>query len=323
MKIHANARTCPNSRKLLVKRIEEENWSLRAAAEAAGVSERSARKWLGRWRAEGDAGLLDRSSAPRRVPSRLPADRLAAMEALRRLRMTAAEIAEVLGMALSTVSRWLARIGLGKRSRLEPPEPPNRYERKRPGELIHVDIKKLGRISIRGAGHRVTGNRKSQFELTRGGERKKATGWEFVHVCVDDATRLAYVEVLPDEKGATAAGFLRRAASWFKGMGIEVERVLSDNGACYRSEVHARACAELEMRHLFTRPYRPRTNGKAERFIQTLTNRWAYGAIYGSSAERTAALPGWLDHYNFRRRHGSLGHKAPATRLAELEQRGE
>lgn len=320
MKIHANARTCPNSRKLLVRRIEEEDWSLMAAAEAAGISERSARKWLARWRAEGEAGLLDRSSAPKRVPSRLSADRLEAIEALRRLRMTAAEIAEVLGMALSTVSRWLRRIGLGKRSALAPPEPPNRYERKRPGELIHVDVKKLGRISAKGAGHRVTGHRKSQFK--RGPDHgRRVTGWEFVHVCVDDATRLAYVEVLADEKGPTAAGFLRRAASWFKGMGVTVERVLSDNGACYRSGAHAQACAELGMRHLFTRPYRPRTNGKAERFIQTLTNRWAYGAIYGSSAERTAALSGWLDHYNFRRRHGSLGHQPPAARLAELEQR--
>jgi transposase InsO family protein len=268
----------------------------------------------------GPAGLEDRSSAPLRVPSRLPADRLEAMQALRRLRMTAAEIAEVLGMALSTVSRWLARIGLGKRSRLQPPEPPNRYERKRPGELIHVDVKKLGRISSRGAGHRVTGNRRGQLKASRDGRQRRVTGWEFVHVCVDDATRLAYVEVLADEKGATAAGFLRRAVAWFQGMGIKVERVLSDNGSCYRSEAHAAACSELGMRHLFTRPYRPRTNGKAERFIQTLTNRWAYGAIYGSSAERTAALPGWLDHYNFRRRHGSLGHRPPAARLAELEQ---
>jgi transposase InsO family protein len=319
MKLHANARTCPKSRRLLVDRLEG-GWSLRSAAEAAGVSERTAAKWLARWRNDGEAGLEDRSSAPRRVPSRLPADRLEAIEALRRLRMTAAEIAEVLGVALSTVSRWLRRIGLGRRSRLEPPEPPNRYERKRPGELIHVDVKKLGRIGARGAGHRVIGNRRSQFELGRGAERRRATGWEFVHVCVDDATRLAYVEVLPDEKGATAAGFLRRAVAWFRGMGVTVERVLSDNGACYRSRLHARACSELGMRHLFTRPYRPRTNGKAERFIQTMTNRCAYGAIYGSSAERTAALPGWLDHYNFRRGHGSLGHRPPAARLAELEQ---
>ena len=322
MKLHGNARTCPKSRRLLVDRLEGE-WSLTEAGEAAGVSERTAAKWLARWRSEGEAGLLDRSSAPRRVPSRLPADRLRAIEALRRLRMTAAEIAEVLGMALSTVSRWLKRIGLGKRSRLEPPEPPNRYERKRPGELIHVDVKKLAKISPKGAGHRVTGNRRSQFERGAGADRKRVIGWEFVHVCVDDATRLAYVEVLPDEKGKTAAAFLRRATAWLASMGVAVERVLSDNGACYRSGMHAEACAELGMRHLFTRPYRPRTNGKAERFIQTLTNRWAYGAIYGSSVERTAALSGWLDHYNFRRRHGSLGHRPPATRLAELEQRVE
>jgi transposase InsO family protein len=319
MKLHANARTCPKSRRLLVERLEGD-WSLRSAAEAAGVSERTAAKWLARWRNEGEAGLADRSSAPRHMPSRLPADRLEAIEALRRLRMTAAEIAEVLGMALSTVSRWLRRVGLGRRSALAPPEPPNRYERKRPGELVHVDVKKLGRI--RGVGHRISGSRASQSRTRREGRRTGAAGWEFVHVCVDDATRLAYVEVLDDEKGPTAAGFLRRAVVWFRGMGVTVERVLSDNGACYRSRAHAAACGELSMRHLFTRPYRPRTNGKAERFIQTLTNRWAYGAIYGSSAERTAALPGWLDHYNFRRGHGSLGHRPPAARLAELEQRG-
>jgi transposase InsO family protein len=230
--------------------------------------------------------------------------------------MTAAEIAEVLGMALSTVSAVLRRIGLGKRSRLSPPEPPNRYERKRPGELVHLDIKKLGRISVRGAGHRVNGHRSSQFKV--GPKRLGATGWEFVHVAVDDATRLAYAEVLPDERGTTATAFLRRAVAWFEGFGITVERVLSDNGACYRSRLHAAELAELGIRHLFTRPYRPRTNGKAERFIQTLTNRWAYGAIYGSSAERTAALPGWLTHYNFTRPHGSLSHKPPGTRLHQL-----
>jgi transposase InsO family protein len=318
MKLHGNARTCPKSRRLLVDRLEGE-WSLTEAAEAAGVSERTAAKWLARWRTEGEVGLFDRSSAPKARPTQLPEDRVKAIEALRRLRMTAAEIAECLGLALSTVSRWLGRIGLGRLSRLEPPEPPNRYERKRPGELIHVDIKKLGRIH--GVGHRITGSRAAQKKMRRHGRRIGALGWEFVHVCVDDATRLAYVEVLPDEKGSTAAGFLRRAVGWFASMGIAVERVMSDNGACYRSGLHATTCNELGLRHLFTRPYRPRTNGKAERFIQTLTNRWAYGAIYGSSTERTAALPGWLDHYNFRRRHGSLGHKAPAARLAELEQR--
>jgi transposase InsO family protein len=323
MKLHANARTCPKSRRLLVDRLEG-GWSLMAAAEAAGVSERTAAKWLARWRAEGEAGLSDRSSAPRRRPTQLPAERVRAIEALRRLRMTAAEIAETLGMALSTVSRWLGRIGLGKRSRLDPPEPPNRYERKRAGELIHVDVKKLGRIQV--PGHRVTGNRRQRAARTRVGNQGRllgTAGWEFVHVCVDDATRLAYVEVLSDEKGDSAAGFLRRAVAWFAGMGVAVERVMSDNGSCYRSHLHAQACRELGICHLFTQPYRPRTNGKAERFIQTLTNRWAYGAVYGDSAERTAALPGWLTHYNFTRRHGSLGHKPPAARLAELEQRPE
>jgi transposase InsO family protein len=322
MKLHGNARTCPKSRRLLVDRLEGE-WSLTEAAEAAGVSERTASKWLARWRSEGEAGLLDRSSAPKVRPTQLPADRLKAIEALRRLRMTAAEIAEVLEMALSTVSRWLRRIGLGKRSRPAPPEPPNRYERKRPGELIHVDIKKLGRIGRRGAGHRVLGPGRRQSQEKVGPKRLGVTGWEFVHVCVDDATRLAYVEVLADERALTAVGFLRRAVQWFASMGVAVERVMSDNGSCYRSHAHASACGELGLRHLFTRPYRPRTNGKAERFIQTLQNRWAYGAIYGSSAERTAALSAWLDHYNFRRRHGSLGHQPPAARLAELEQRVE
>jgi transposase InsO family protein len=319
MKLHANARTCPNSRRLLVQRIEKEGWPPARAASAAGISERTARKWLARWRAEGEDGLVDRSSAPRRRPTQLPASRVRAIEALRRLRMTAAEIAECLSMALSTVSRWLKRIGLGKRSRLEPPEPANRYERKRPGELIHVDVKKLGRIVA--VGHRITGNRASQKRIRRQGRLTGVAGWEFCHVAVDDATRLAYVEVLGDERGETAAGFLRRAVGWFSSMGITVERVMSDNGSCYRSAVHALACRELGLRHIRTQPYRPRTNGKAERFIQTLQNRWAYGAVYGSSAERTAALSGWLAHYNFKRRHGSLGHKPPAARLAELEQR--
>jgi transposase InsO family protein len=316
MKLHGNARTCPNSRRLLVDRVSDRSWSVAAAAAAAGVSERTAYRWLKRWREEGTEGLHDRSSAPRRIPHRTPADRVQAIAALRRLRMTAAEIAEVLCMALSTVSAVLKRIGLGKRSRLSPPEPPNRYERKRAGELIHLDVKKLGRIGARGAGHRVNGHRGSQFRV--GPKRLGATGWEFVHVAVDDATRLAYVEVLSDERGVTASAFLRRAVAWFRSFGVTVERVLSDNGSCYRSKVHALTLAELQIRHLFTRPYRPRTNGKAERFIQTLTNRWAYGAIYGSSAERTAALPGWLTHYNFTRPHGSLSHKPPGARLLEL-----
>jgi transposase InsO family protein len=314
MKLHANARTCPNSRRLMVERVAA-GWSLVEAAEAAGVSDRTAAKWLARWRAEGERGLLDRSSAPRRVPHRTPQLRVEAIVALRRLRMTAAEIAELLSMALSTVSAVLRRVGLGKRSRLEPPEPPNRYEHSRAGGLLHLDIKKLGRIH--GAGHRVSGRRQSQNKRA---SRRSAgdLGWEFVHVCVDDATRLAYAEVLADERGPTAAAFLERAIGWFRSMGVEPHRILSDNGACYRSNAHADSCRQLGLRHSFTRPYRPRTNGKAERFIQTLKNRWAYGAIYASSAERTAALPGWLAHYNYTRPHGSLSHKPPAARLNEL-----
>jgi transposase InsO family protein len=306
MKIHANARSCPNSRRLLVGRIEAEGWSLVAAAEAAGISERSARKWLGRWRAEGEAGLLDRSSAPKRIPHRTPERVVKAIAALRCLRMTATEIAEVLGLALSTVSLWLKRIGLGKRSRLEPPEPPNRYERSRPGELIHIDVKKLGRFGV--AGKRQVGKRHAS----------RGYGWECCHVCVDDATRLAYVEVLPDERGETAAGFLRRAVAWLAERGVVVERVMTDNGSPYVSIVHAATCRELGIRHLRTRPYRPQTNGKAERFIQTMLREWAYGRLYGSSAERRGQLAGWLDRYNYHRKHGSLGHRPPAARLNEL-----
>jgi transposase InsO family protein len=235
---------------------------------------------------------------------------------LRRLRMTGAEIAFCLGMALSTVSAVLARVGLGKLSRLEPPEPPNRYERRHPGELLHVDIKKLG--AINGVGHRITGRRDSQNANRRARRKGGPKGWEYVHVCVDDATRLAYVEVLSDEKAATAVGFLRRAIAFYRRHGIHVQRVMSDNGACYRSTLHAFACRALNIRHLTTRPYRPRTNGKAERFIRTMLAGWAYGAIYGTSAERTAALDGWLWTYNHRRPHGSLSHKPPITRLAEL-----
>src|SRR6266542_1184149 len=226
MKLHGNARTCPHTRRLMVRRVEGEGWTLTAAAEAAGVSVRTVSKWLACYRAEGEEGLLDHSSAPRSIPHRTPEERVQAIAALRRLRMTAAEIAECLRMPLSTVSAVLTRIGLGKRSRLEPPEPANRYERKRPGELLHVDVKKLGRI--RGAGHRVTGMRASQARTRRGGRRIGVAGWEFVHVCVDDATRLAYVEVLSDERTDTAIGFLRRALRFYRAHGIDAERVMTD-----------------------------------------------------------------------------------------------
>ena len=310
MALHANAPLGPKGRLTMVGRVIEQGWSLAEAAEAAGVSERSCSKWVSRYRSEGEAGLQDRSSAPHSVPGRTPEDRVAAIAALRRVRMTGPEIAECLGMALSTVSAVLTRIGLGKLSRLEPLEPPNRYERARPGELIHIDVKKLGRIGKNGPGHRVRGSRK--------GTRSRGAGWEFVHVCVDDATRLAYVEILDDEKATTAIGFLRRALDFYAAHGIEVERLMTDNGSAYRSIAHAVACRALGIRHIRTRPYRPRTNGKAERFIRTMLGGWAYGAIYRDSTQRTAALSGWLDFYNWSRPHGSLSHRPPGARLAEL-----
>jgi transposase InsO family protein len=311
MKVHANAPLGPKGRLTMVVRVLEQEWSVTEAAEAAGVSERTCSKWVDRYRQQGEAGLLDRSSAPKSIPHRTPDELVEAIVLLRRLRMTGAEIAFCLAMALSTVSAVLLRVGLGKLSRLEPPEPPNRYERRHPGELLHVDVKKLGRIH-RGAGHRILGRGPGRH----GG--KGRAGWEFVHVCVDDATRLAYVEVLVDEKASTAVGFLRRAIAFYAAHGVGVERVMTDNGSAYRSAVHAFACRALGIRHLRTRPYRPRTNGKAERFIRTLLAGWAYGAIYATSAERAAALDGWLWIYNHRRPHGSLSHKPPITRLAEL-----
>jgi transposase InsO family protein len=274
---------------------------------------------LARWRAEGVEGLLDRSSAPMAVANRTDERRIEVIAALRRLRMTGAEIAECLGMALSTVSGILTRIGMGRLGRLGL-EPAVRYERARPGELVHIDVKKLGKIKD-GAGHRVHGNRRFQRPATKtnaAGQRERQTGWEYVHVAIDDATRLAYVEVLTDEQALTAIGFLRRAVAHFASYGMTVERLMTDNGSAYRSAVHAIACRTLGIRHLRTRPYRPQTNGKAERFIRTLLAGWAYGAIYRSSRERTAALSGWLDHYNYRRPHGSLSHQPPISRLQQL-----
>jgi transposase InsO family protein len=322
MKLHGNARLTPRGRKLLVQRVCEQHVSVQEAAQAAGVSTRTASKWVGRYRRQGTAGLYDRSSAPHRVPNRTPPQLVRTIEALRRIRMTAAEIAEVLGLALSTVSAVLLRIGLGKRSRLDPLEPPNRYQRARAGELVHIDIKKLGRIEG-GAGKYISdGQRKRWSKRRKGayGRRANTTGWEYVHVCVDDATRLAYVEVLREQTTLASLGFLRRAIAHYASYGITVESIMTDNGSNYRSRMHTIASHALGIHHLYTKPYRPRTNGKAERFIRTMLDRWAYGAIYSSSAERTRALTGWLDHYNRRRPHGSLNHQPPLSRLAQLQE---
>ncbi len=256
---------------------------------------------------------MDRSSAPRSIPHRTSEQRVQAIAALRRLRFTGPEIAEVLGMALSTVSGILTRIGMGKLGRLGL-EPAHRYERARPGELIHIDVKKLGRMAR--PGWRPWGSHAAR-RGRHGYQQQQGLGWEFVHIAIDDCTRLAYAEVLADERAATAIGFLRRTIAFYRRHGITVERLLTDNGNPYRSAVHAIACRALAIKHLRTRPYRPQTNGKAERFIRTLLAGWAYGAIYRNSQERTAALDGWLWHYNHHRKHSALGHQPPIARLNE------
>jgi transposase InsO family protein len=296
MDLHANAALSWSGRRDLARRVVDEGWTLRAAAEAAGVSVRCARKWAGRYRC-GDRVLADRSSAPRRIANRTSNERVAAIVKLRQLRMTAAEIAETLSMPLSTVSGILTRLGVGRLGRLGL-EQPRRYERSRPGELVHIDVKKLGRIE-RGAGKRWGDGKLSHYTgsyTDAAGRVHRKAGWEYVHVAVDDYSRLAYAEVLADERATTAVGFLRRALAYYRRHGIQVERVITDNGSAYISTIHALTCRQLGIRHLRTRPRRPQTNGKAERFIRTMLAGWAYGAVYGSSKERTAALDGWLWH---------------------------
>jgi transposase InsO family protein/transposase len=316
MEVHANAKLGPKGRLVMVDRVVGRGWSLAEAAAAAGVSDRTCRKWVKRFLAEGEAGLLDRSSAPRMVANRTPESTVEAIAALRRLRFTGEEIAELFGLALSTVSGILLRIGMGKLGRLGL-EPENRYEHELPGQLVHFDIKKLGRIE-RGAGKRVTGRKHYTPRLTdRAGKRRGTAGWDYVHVAVDDCTRLAYAEVLGDERATTAIGFLKRAVEFFNRHGIPVERILTDNGSAYVATIHAIACRALGIRHSRTRPRRPQTNGKAERFIRTMLGGWAYGAIYHSSRERTNALDGWLWRYNHQRPHRALGRRTPIARLNE------
>jgi transposase InsO family protein len=318
MKLHANASLSLKARKRMVARVVEQGWTITKAAEAAEVSVQTCSKWVARARQEGASGLLDRSSAPHRVVNRTSEETVAAIAALRRLRMTGPEIAEVLGRPLSTISGILTRIGMGRLGRLGM-EPAVRYERARPGELIHIDVKKLGRI-VGGPGKRVRGGSSHYTgRLTdAAGRRRGTTGWDAVHIAIDDATRIAYAEVLPDEKATTAIAFLRRAIKHFESYGMHVEELITDNGSPYISTIHAVACRALGIRHLRTRPRRPQTNGKAERFIRTMLSGWAYGAIYASSAERTATLDGWLWHYNHRRQHSALGRQTPADRLNNL-----
>jgi transposase InsO family protein len=306
MNIHSSARTSPAGRALLVRRIQQEAWSVAEAAEAAGVSTNTARKWVARFKEHGPSGLLDRSSRPHRSPTQVPKNWQELVLELRRLRMTAKQIAAKLKIPRSTVARVLSRAGLGRLKYLDPPTAFTRYEWKRPGDLLHVDVKKLGKFKV--VGHRITGVRNRWAA---------GAGWEFVHVCVDDFTRLAYVEVLEDEKAATAVGFMRRALAWFAEHGVTVQRVMTDNGSAFISHVFRAEMARLRLKHIRTRPYTPRTNGKAERFIQTLLREWAYARPFPNSARRRAALWPWVRRYNERRPHGGIGGAPPITRLTE------
>jgi transposase InsO family protein len=305
--MHKNAKLTPAGRALLVQRVLFENQSVREVSRSLGVSRRTVYKWMARFRREGRAGLEDRTSRPRRIARRLDPKLVRRIEHLRRRRYTGLRIAEELELAISTVSLWLRRLGLGRLRNLEPKPTVVRYERKRPGELLHLDTKKLGRIQ--GVGHRIHGDRR---RCARG------VGWEFLHVCIDDATRVAYAEVLPDEQAGTATGFVQRAIAWFREHDVQVERVMTDNGSCYRAHRFKRTLAAEGVRHIYTRPYRPQTNGKAERFIQTAKREWAYVRAYRNSAARTLMLPGFLNRYNRRRRHRGLGNTTPFSRLEAL-----
>jgi transposase InsO family protein len=305
MDLHQNARTCPASRALMVKRVEHEGWSVKQAAEAAGVSVRTVYRWLRRYRADPQARLLDRSSCPYRLPRRTSQEKLAQIRALRAARISGSEISSRLGVPRATVGRWLSRWGLGRLPALAPPEPVRRYQKEHAGELLHLDVKKLGRIC--GIGHRITGDRRHQ---------RRGIGWEYTHVAIDDASCLSYVEVLEDERGPTAAAFLERAVRWFADHGIAVRKVLTDNGSCYVSRPFGELCLRLGLRHSRTRPYRPRTNGKAERFIQTLLREWAYAFAFDSSKARTTLLDRYLHFYNHHRAHSALAGQSPFAWLS-------
>ena len=311
MHLHSRAQLSPAGRALLVRRVREENWSVQAACEAAGVSRQTGYKWLRReWR-EGPGGLRDRSSRPHRSPRRMDDSWRHTILHLRHCRLSSLQIARRLGLPRSTVSRVVQRAGLSRAKSLELTLPAVRYEWQRPGDLLHLDVKKLARF--RDPGHRIHGDRQ---------RTGRGVGWEFVHIAIDDCSRVAYVEVLGNERGLTTVSFLRRALAWFKRRGVMVRRILSDNGPNYKSKVFARCCRWHKIRHLRTRPYRPCTNGKAERFIQTLLREWAYAVPYQNATRRKRALPAWLSHYNQARPHGSLGGRPPFSRLGVLcEQR--
>jgi transposase InsO family protein len=305
MNVHKNARLTPRGRERIVELVAS-GQTPKAVSEAVGVCPRTVRKWVDRHRREGLAGLQDRSSRPHRLRRPTPQPVIEKIERLRRQRWTGKQIAAETGVSSATVSRVLRRLGLHKLSALEP-EPVRRYERERPGELIHLDIKKLGKIGS--IGHRITGRQTGVVN------RHLGIGWEFVHVCIDDASRIAFSRVMKDERKESAIVFLKAAVAYYESLGVKVERVMTDNGSCYRSKAFGKACKRLGLKHIFTKPYTPKTNGKAERFIQTSLREWAYARAYNTSDERTAELPRWLHRYNWHRPHGSIGSKPPISRL--------
>jgi len=312
MNIHQNARLTRHSRAELVRRVLMERQSPMSVATDMGVSMRTVRKWVARYRAEGEAGLADRSSRPHRLRRPTPPETIERIEALRRQRWTGKRIAITVGASAATVSRVLRRLGISRMKALEPAQPERRYERQHPGELIHIDIKKLGRFHQ--VGHRITGDR-----TQRSDGRRSHVGWEYVHVCIDDASRIAISRIFPDEKATSAVAFLHAAIAYYASLGIAVARVMTDNGACYRSDAFRLACKALGLKHIRTRPYTPRTNGKAERFIQTSLREWAYAKAYPTSDDRAAELPAWLHQYNWHRPHGSLQYQPPINRLGLTE----
>jgi transposase InsO family protein len=310
MDTHKNARLTPKGREAMVRAVVDSGLSRAATARQFHTTPKTVAKWVKRFHADGVAGLCDRSSKPLSSPDRTPPATCVAVEALRRQRYTGKQIAAGLGISPATVSRILRRLGLNRLSALEPAEPVRRYERDRPGEIIHIDIKKLGRFNT--IGHRITGVRSEQ-------SRTRGAGWEYVHVAVDDHSRIAFAKVMPNEKTRSAIAFLKAAIAYYEGLGVKIERVMTDNGSCYKSFAFRRACKRLRLRHIRTRPYTPKTNGKAERFIQSSLREWAYAQAYENSAERKAELPAWLHRYNWHRPHAGIGDMTPISRLGLTE----
>ncbi|MFO1190519.1 MAG: IS481 family transposase [Alphaproteobacteria bacterium] len=313
MDMHKNARLTPHGRERIVRQVLS-GQRLASVSEAAGVCSRTVRKWVARFQAEGLAGLQDRSSRPHRLHRPTPQETVDRIEALRRERRPASHIAKEVGVSPATVSRVLKRLGLNRLKALDPAAPVRRYQREHPGELIHIDIKKLGRFER--PGHRVTGDRTGQ---STGRASGRGVGWEFVHVCIDDASRVAFSQIRPDEKARSATAFLKAAIAYYKSLGVTVTRVMTDNGPCYMARAFARACRRLKLKHIRTKPYTPKTNGKAERFIQTALREWAYAQAYPNSDRRADELPVWLHRYNWHRPHGGIDSNTPISRLALTE----